>query len=352
MNRAGGTQRQLARVAGFLIAISAWIGMAGLGAAESTAPLVWPAPPAVPRIEFVQVISAPEDLDIGSGIWRKLRRALKGSNEPRRIVRPHGMAKDSAGRLYVVDASYRAVHVFDPVKSTYTRFPKEPIRGFSNPIGVAVDDEGRIFVSDSQSGVVHVFRDRGSVYVRALGEEVFERPTGIALDRSTGELLVLDSLASQLVAFDAATLRQKVVLGADGTAAGEFHFPTSVAVSTEGRLHVVDSLNFRVQVLASDRKFLFAFGAPGDGPGYFSRPKGVAVDSDGNIYVVDALFDNVQVFDREGRLLLAFGGPGQAAGQFWLPSEILIDKTDRIYVADTYNERIQVFQYLKQDAKR
>jgi DNA-binding beta-propeller fold protein YncE len=107
-----------------------------------------------------------------------------------------------------------------------------------------------------------------------------------------------------------------------------------------------------VQVLASDRRFLFAFGAPGDGPGYFSRPKGVAVDSDGNIYVVDALFDNVQVFDREGQLLLAFGGPGQAAGQFWLPSEILIDKEDRIYVADTYNERIQVFQYLKQDAER
>ncbi len=120
-----------------------------------------------------------------------------------------------------------------------------------------------------------------------------------------------------------------------------------MALDHEGKLYVVDSMNFRVQILDPEGKVIKTFGNVGDGLGQFARPKGIAVDSDGNIYVIDAAFNNFQIFDSEGRLLLFVGSIGKEPGQFWLPAGAYIDGQDRIYVADQYNFRVQVFQYFR-----
>lgn len=173
------------------------------------------------------------------------------------------------------------------------------------------------------------------------------RPTGIAINPVTGELLVVDTMHSVILRFSLIDHSLKGVIGQEGKETGRFHLPTHISVSPAGNIHVTDSLNFRVQVLSPEGKYVSTFGAAGDSPGFFSRPKGVAVDSDGNIYVVDALFDNVQVFSTEGKLLMSFGKPGKELGEFWLPSGIFIDGKDMIYVSDSYNKRVQIFQYLK-----
>ena len=276
---------------------------------------------------------------------------MKGGPE-RQIVRPHGIAKDSHGRLFVVDTFYRSVHVFDVNASRYYRFPANPIDGFLQPVGVAASGDGDVFVSDSEAGVIHFFREHGKKYVGLIGEDELERPTALVINVETGDLLAVDTLAGQVVVFDLATLEKKKVVGGKGSGEGRFNYPTGIALAADGTLHVVDSLNFRVQLLSSDYEFLREFGRAGDTPGHFSRPKGVAVDSERNTYVVDALFDNVQIFDPEGRLLLAFGSPGQGEGEFWLPNEIFVDGEDRVYVSDTYNQRLQVFQFLKAGSPR
>jgi len=309
--------------------------------------LVWPAPPLTPRIRFVRTISRPEDVGIKAGWLESVFSFIKGAPE-RFISSPYGIRKDANDRIYVVDTLHKAVLVLDPAASGHYWFPEDPLEGFENPIDIALGSDDRVYVSDSQANVVHVFGKRGKKYLGHFGSDVLQRPTGLALEKTTGNLLVVDTLASQIVVFDTATLKAKKFVGREGTARDAFHYPTNVAIAPDGRIYVTDSLNFRVQVLGPDFTFLSAFGQVGDSPGDFARPKGVAVDSEGHVYVVDALFDNVQIFDRQGRLLLAFGSPGAAPGQFWLPNEILIDAEDRIYVSDAYNQRIQVFQYLRE----
>lgn len=312
--------------------------------------LVWPQPPLTPRIRFVQTISGPEDIGARSGFFRKLWEFVKGAPQ-RRLSSPYGIHKDSAGRLYVVDTFHKAVRVFDPTNGDHYWFPDKAVEGFESPIGVVAADDGRIYVSDSQAKVVHVFGDNGKRYLQAIGGGVLERPTGLALDPATGDLLVVDTLAGQIVVFDTEDLRSKAFIGRKGDERRTFNFPTNITVAKDGTVYVTDSMNFRIQALGPDFAFRRSFGAPGDAPGFFSRPKGVATDSEGHVYVVDALFDNVQIFDSEGRLLLAFGSSGSAPGEFWLPNEIFIDAEDRIYVSDAYNQRIQVFQYLKERGK-
>lgn len=320
------------------------------GPPASTAPateLVWPAPPMTPRIRFIRTVSAPQDVDIDAGWFDKFVRALKGP-DPRRTTQPFGLHRDADGRLYVVDGFHKAVQVFASAMGDHYWFPEDPPENFINPIDIVGDDAGRVYVSDSAANVVHVFDENGTRYVTAIGKGVLGRPTGLALDPTTKDLYVVDTLNGQVVVFDAQSLRSKAFIGRDGSGREAFHFPTSIAFAPDGHIYVSDSMNFRIQVLKEGLEFERSFGSAGDAPGYFSRPKGIAVDSDGNVYVVDALFDNVQIFDREGRLLLAFGKPGANPGEFWLPTEIFIDSDDRIYVSDSYNQRIQIFQYLKE----
>lgn len=309
--------------------------------------LAWPPPPLAPRIKFVQTLTTPEEAGIRSGWFKRVITFIKGAPK-KRLSSPHGIFKDSEDRLYIVDTFHKAVAVFDPRNGEHYWFPDEPVDGFQNPIGVVAGGDGRVYVTDSQSKVVHVFGDHGKTYIREFGREVLGRPTDLIVDDRTGDLLVVDTLYDQVVVFDARNLKATRFIGREGQGPENFNFPTNIARAGDGSVYVTDSMNFRVQALSPDLRFVGSFGQPGDAPGYFSRPKGVAVDSDGHVYVVDALFDNVQIFDRQGQLLLSFGSPGSAPGKFWLPNDIFIDSRDRIYVSDTYNKRIQIFQYLKE----
>ena len=122
-----------------------------------------------------------------------------------------------------------------------------------------------------------------------------------------------------------------------------------MALDRNGRLYVVDSFNFRVQIFDHDGNFIKKFGKLGDASGYFSRPAGIGVDSDGNIYVVDTSISIISryLMNREN-YCSGLGQSGRRTGEFALPSGMFIDKDDKIYVSDTYNKRVQVFQYLKE----
>jgi DNA-binding beta-propeller fold protein YncE len=307
--------------------------------------LLWPPPPEVPRIYFVNAIASPEDANIKASLSKKLLNFIKGSKKTP-IGNPYGITLDSDGRLYVVDSFCKCVHVFDEQNNDHYTFPKGEV-SFSLPIGISADSNGYIYITDSAAGVVKVFTNHGKSYVKDIGKNFLERPTGIAVNGKTGELLVVDTVNSQIIRYDLQDHAFKGTMGRTGTGPGMFNFPTNIFVSKSGHIFVTDSLNFRTQIFTQEGVFINSFGKAGDGPGFFSRPRGVAVDSEGNIYVVDALFDNVQIFNENGDILMAFGGPGSSYGEFWLPSGIYIDSSDKIYVADSYNHRIQVFQYLK-----
>jgi DNA-binding beta-propeller fold protein YncE len=315
-------------------------------AKEPLPDIVWPKPPEMPRIRFVAAVSKPQDLQIRPGVFRRIFDYLTGKTEES-MVSPYGVETDSAGRLYVVDTFLRTVHVFDVKGNTYYLFPSDRANLVS-PIDIAIENgRGNIYLSDSKEGVVKIFKDAGKSFAGEIGKGILGRPTGIAVNQKTSELLVVDTLKAAIFRFDLADHKLKGKFGGSGKAQGELNFPTNIYVNSDGIIFATDSLNFRIQEFTPEGKFLRAFGSIGTGPGHFSRPKGVAVDSSGNVYVVDGLFDNVQIFDRESRLLMAFGRPGNGYGEFWLPTGIFIDSNDRIYVSDSYNKRVQIFQYLK-----
>jgi DNA-binding beta-propeller fold protein YncE len=135
-------------------------------------------------------------------------------------------------------------------------------------------------------------------------------------------------------------------IGPRGSEPGALNIPLAATTTPDGRLAVLDSGNFRVQLFDLNGKYQSHFGSVGNGYGQFSRPRSIAADSDGNLYISDASFNNVQMFNATGDLLMWIGGPGMEnyPGRFGLIAGIAVDETGRLYIADHYHQKVEVYR--------
>jgi DNA-binding beta-propeller fold protein YncE len=325
--------------------------------------LVWPNPPAIARIRWIDQLTG-ELFDPDALIPPKGKKKqswmdrLAGAQPdqtvnlkiPYQLIRPYGIAVDSAGKIYTADEGVDAIFIFNAETKAVELIRNEHEARFGLINGLALDDNDRLFVSDGKLRQILVFNSKHQ-QESAFGADVLARPGGIAVDRENRFLYVVDTENDQVIVFDADSFKVLRRIGVSGkkhtlTAPGTFSLPTNVAVDREGDVYVTDTLNNRVEIFDADGNFISMFGKHGDGPAYFARPKGIAVDGDGHIWVVDTYQDRVQVFDREGRLLIYLGGHGGFPGQFADAYGITIDKSNRVIVSEQYPGRLQIFRYV------
>lgn len=313
----------------------------------------WPAPPDVARLELaglligeVNFTQAEGERD-GAGL-----RLLKwivglGGRQPeiQQLIRPQSGLVDGSGRILVTDAGRQAVMVFDESAGRLSVWDDAGDGStFLAPIGVAALPNGEFLVADAELGRVIVLSAEG-MPLRHFGQGIVKRPAGLAVDPNTGHTYICDAGAHDIKVFDdAGRLLHKI--GKRGTGPGEFNGPTHIQF-TQGNLYVTDTLNARVQILATDGRVVAdPIGRRGLYVGNLVRPKGVTTDRDGNVYVVESYHDHLLVFDSEGRFLLPIGGSGSGIGEFFLPAGAWTDSKDRIFVADMFNGRVLVFRKL------
>ncbi|MFQ5695753.1 MAG: 6-bladed beta-propeller [Terriglobia bacterium] len=324
-------------------------------AAAAANELVWPVPPAQPRVQWIGQITKASDVvkrKKKKRSWFDRLAGVKESEEHEiRLLRPYGIAVDSRGRIYVADGYLRSVLIFDRTAGRMEQRGHSAQAAFALPVGVALDAKDWLFVSDSFAHSITCFDTKGKVRAQ-FGHDELQRPGGIAIDRKRHRLYVADAKANRVAVFDTETFAFRRYLGAPSTPGlqepGRFAAPTNVAVDRRGNLYVTDTWNHRVQVFDRRGRFLRAVGSHGTRPGNFVRPKGIAVDSEGHVYVADAEFNNFQILSPEGQPLLAVGSLGREPGQFTLIAGIFIDEHDRIYTTEHLGGRVQIFQYLSQ----
>ena len=123
----------------------------------------------------------------------------------------------------------------------------------------------------------------------------------------------------------------------------DFSEPSDVAVSTDGKIYVVDGVNHRIKVFDQNGKALSAFGKEGSSNGRFQFPLGIDVDNAGNIYIADAGNNRVQIFDRDTNFAAAIDLPGRG-DKPPDPTDVAVDESrSRLYVVDNDNHRFFVY---------
>ena len=84
----------------------------------------------------------------------------ENGNRPGYLARPRGVAVDSEGHVFVVDAAFEAFQVFDD-KKNFLLFVGRAGTGpgqFSMPGGIFIDGRDRVYVADTQNARVQVFQ--------------------------------------------------------------------------------------------------------------------------------------------------------------------------------------------------
>ncbi len=281
------------------------------------APVFFPPPPALPRIQYLTQFSGLRDVESQSGF----NRFVAGAKHNLQLDKPYGVAI-WRGKIFVCDTNSTVV-VLDLEKKRFRALTGAVGAGaLVQPLNVSVEPDGTLYVADPVRGQVVVF-DRDEKYLRAFGKPdewkpVDAVPFGDRLyvaDNANGLVKVLDKTSGELLKS----------IGAGGPPAERLSRPTNLAFDRDGYLYVTDLGRFQIVKFDRDGHFKSTFGAPGDTMGHFARPKGISLDREGRLFVVDAAFSNVQIFASEGYLLSFFGEGKNQPGGLQLPAKIAVD---------------------------
>jgi len=336
------------------------LALAGLAGGCAEAPrkggasreIVFPSPPEEPRFVFERSLYTSADVT-EEDRNAMLRRALTGEGERggEGMAKPYGIAA-SAGRIYVSDPVAQTIKLFDIPAKKYATIGADPQDQLVQPLGLDVDAKENLYVVDAVTKQVKVYDAKGK-FLRLLGgPKMLSRPSGVAVSPGGERVYVVDTGGVQrheehrVRVFDGASGAHLFDFGKRGTGEGEFNLARDAAVAPDGRVYVVDSGNFRIQVFDRDGKFLKAFGGVGRYPGNFARPREIAIDREGRVYVSDAAFGNVQIFDGDGQLLMHIGERSERdqPARYMLPSGVAVDRDGRLYLADEFFRRVDVFR--------
>jgi len=277
-----------------------------------------------------------------------------------------------------------------PVKSIYTFDGNE---NMLRPVGVGADDDGGFFVTLLDPLKVVEF-DADGEYVRHWGERGTDpgqllSPTGVAVDRLSDHVYVIDRARLKLIAYstDGTYLWEVPVLnpisvevdpegavvittfgplatftsegeltgqtGSRGPDPGQYDYARQTVSDGTGIVYVADANNARVQSVRMEGDVTstvnwVAGTKPVDAEdvsGRFALPTGVALTQDDRPLVLDSFRHTISLLDPEnGELVTDFGGErrGGADGLLEFPTNITHLSGDRFAITDTGNDRVQI----------
>ena len=216
---------------------------------------------------------------------------------------------------------------------------------FSHPQFIAVGEDGSVYVSDLGNKRIQQFSSNGD-YISEWGQSgkqagEFHYPSGIAVSGDSVFVADRDLNRIQKFSLDGEFITE---WGKKGIKDGQFKFPNGIVVANE-IVYVVDTGNQRVQMFSIDGQFLSSFGSSGLGPGQFITIVGIDADTDGNIYVADKGNSKIEKFDADGELLQSFSF--HFSNYVFSPEAVAIAPTGDMFIVNSVNDRIL---YLSQDS--
>jgi DNA-binding beta-propeller fold protein YncE len=118
------------------------------------------------------------------------------------------------------------------------------------------------------------------------------------------------------------------------------------AIGPDGTTYILESHDDRVCYFDAGGNFLGRWGSPGSGAGEFEYPSAIAVGHDGTVYVLDGCSDptllRVQFFSARGEYRGEIRHIRQ--GDYWLFRDIAVAPDNTLYFTDAAEDRVVYFR--------
>ncbi len=228
------------------------------------------------------------------------------------FVNPSGVAVDSAGNIYVAGGNSHKIRKISPAGEVSTLAGTGSpgaddgpgaSASFNRPHDLAVDSGGNVYVADhenhkirkiTQAGEVSTLAGSGAaVFADGQGAAAgFKNPYGLDID-AAGNIFVADRYNHRIrkitPAGEVSTVAGSGGFGVvDGPAASaEFRHPLDVAIDARGAMYVADEADNLIRKIGVDGQVSTLFGS-GATAGILQDPFGISVDGDGNLVVADS----------------------------------------------------------------
>jgi sugar lactone lactonase YvrE len=297
-----------------------------------------------------------------------------GTGTAAKFHEPHGIAVDTSGNVFVADYENNVVRkitaagVVTTLAGTYNTPGSTDGQGaearFMSLQGLAVDSTGNVFVVDAGNRAIRKITPSGLVttFVGGASSQQFRQPSGLTIDAS-GNLYLTDASAHVIYKVTTAGAVTKISGtvptpgSTDGTTGALFNAPAGITVDSANNLYVADTSNNTIRKITATGTVTTLAGLAGrtssvDGSGTVARfedPYALAVDAAGNVYVADATDHSIRKIANDGTTTTLAGKGGSfgstdgtgTAARFHGPLGIAVDSTGTVYVADTGNELIR-----------
>ncbi|HEV3334228.1 MAG TPA: hypothetical protein VG096_24750 [Bryobacteraceae bacterium] len=250
----------------------------------------------------------------------------------------------------------------------------------SSPCGVAVDNAGNLYIADNgnsrirkvSAAVINTVVGSGTAGYSGDGgpatQANISQPCGVAVD-SSGNIYfsqsdvpnsaVRKAPASGNISTLAGTTNGGGFSGDGGAATGaQVNGPTGLALDSANNLYIVDTLNDRIRVIASNGNIttLVGNGIPqfsGDGGSptraSINNPQSIAIDPSGNLYIADTF--NNRIRKVSGNVITTIAGTGTAGfsgdggpatqAQLNFPKGVAVDAAGDVFIVDSFNWRVR-----------
>jgi trimeric autotransporter adhesin len=311
---------------------------------------------------------------------------------------PSGVALDAnTGNVYVADTSNNRVQMIRKRTNAIFLVAGTGVAGFSgdrglataatlnSPMGVVVDMQRNVYIADtfnnrirmiaSSTGIITTIAGTGTYGDSGRGGlatlAMLNNPVGLAVDPSTGNLYIADSLNNRIRMITMSTGIITPVAGsgvpgyggAGGLATSALlSYPTRMTVDASGNLYFADQNNNRVRKVTKSTGTINTVAGTGvagnSGDGGLAtacrlfKPSDVAVDVQGNLYIADSFNSRIRMVDASSGNINTVAGTGVAgyggdrgsalAAQLFRPVAIEVDMNSVLYIADTYNNKVRI----------
>jgi len=202
--------------------------------------------------------------------------------------------------------------------------------GLRLPEGVACNDRSTLIVGDTGGGRLLRFtvEDRDVKPAGEMRAPQLTAPIRVQMN-SRDEVFALDGKQRRIVRFDAKG-EPRGYLDPEGVPGSASIVPRSFKIDRDDNIHLLDVFSARVLVLGPDGKFLRQVGFPKE-YGFFSD---LAVDSQGRTYLLDSLRAEVHVAQKDatGFSLLA----KNLRAHLSFPTSIAVDARGVLYLVDEH----------------